>query len=180
MNLNEIFENLPSRAFLKIGESEDLKKRIRCHEGVRNLPYLDSEGHRTIGVGHFINPNDDNLYESGVPISDAEITDIFEDDLRSATWWAQDLLDEKWGLPNIVIEVLIEMVFQLGKNGVRKFKRMWAALKLGNFFTAALEMRDSKWYRQTPRRAEELAVLMESADKEFLGLNKKIVERNKE
>jgi hypothetical protein len=52
------------------------------------------------------------------------------------------------------------MVFQLGKTGVSKFKKMFEALKEYDYTRAAKEMLNSTWYRQTPSRCEELAKLM--------------------
>ena len=51
-------------------------------------------------------------------------------------------------------EILIEMVFQLGKNGVSKFKNMWKALAEKNYVGASYEMLDSRWAKQTPNRAK--------------------------
>ena len=53
-------------------------------------------------------------------------------------------------------EILAEMSYQLGVNGVLKFKKMWKALKDFDYETAAKEMLDSRWYDQTPKRAFEL------------------------
>jgi lysozyme len=49
------------------------------------------------------------------------------------------------------------MCFQMGKKGVVKFVKFHAALKRGDFNTAADEMLDSKWAKQTPDRAKRLA-----------------------
>ena len=54
-------------------------------------------------------------------------------------------------------EILIEMVFQLGKNGVSKFKNMWKALAEKNYIGASYEMLDSRWAKQTPNRAKAMA-----------------------
>ena len=59
-------------------------------------------------------------------------------------------------------EIILEMVFQLGKTGVSKFKKMWSALKNNDYKKASEEMLDSKWAKQTPERAESLADLMKS------------------
>ena len=42
------------------------------------------------------------------------------------------------------------------------FKKMWEALKQNNYHTASEEMLDSKWAKQTPKRAEELSSVMKS------------------
>jgi len=55
------------------------------------------------------------------------------------------------------------MVFQLGKTGVSKFRKMWKALSEGNRKQASLEMKDSRWHSQTPVRCEALAEIVANA-----------------
>lgn len=57
-------------------------------------------------------------------------------------------------------EVLVNMSFNLGVEGLFKFRRMWAAIRAHNFDLAADEMLDSKWARQVGSRAEELSEKM--------------------
>ena len=54
------------------------------------------------------------------------------------------------------------MVFQLGKTGVSKFKNMWKALSALEYSTAASEMLDSRWAKQTPNRAQAMSAQMAS------------------
>ena len=58
--------------------------------------------------------------------------------------------------------VLTQMVFQMGKTRVLGFKKALAAMGTGDYKTAGKEMRDSSWYRQTPKRCERLARIVES------------------
>ena len=51
-------------------------------------------------------------------------------------------------------EALIEMIFQLGIKKFKKFKKFIKFLEKRLFYLAALEMIDSLWYLQTPRRVE--------------------------
>jgi lysozyme len=60
-------------------------------------------------------------------------------------------------LPGAAQDVLVEMAFQLGINGTLNFKNMWQALKARNYSQAANEILDSKWAKQTPRRAKVLS-----------------------
>ena len=54
------------------------------------------------------------------------------------------------------------MVFQLGKSGVSKFRNMWKALQQDppDYKEAAVQMLDSRWAKQTPNRANDMANLM--------------------
>ena len=55
--------------------------------------------------------------------------------------------------------LIIEMIFQLGSAGVQKFRKMWEALKEDppNYKEASVQMLDSRWAKQTPNRAQEMA-----------------------
>lgn len=62
--------------------------------------------------------------------------------------------------PQDVIDVVVEMSYQMGVVGVNKFRKMWGALQRKDYQTAAAEMLDSRWARQTPNRAKALATIV--------------------
>ena len=145
--------------------TDELKDRVRIHEGVRTQMYLDSLGKATIGIGHLIQPHERDRYREGVEISMEEVEELFDIDLNRAAAGADLLIDECVGhdLPQKVSEVILEMVFQLGTNGVRKFKNMWKALDREDYGEASFQMMDSLWAKQTPNRAKKLAEKMRGA-----------------
>ena len=51
---------------------------------------------------------------------------------------------------------LINMIYNLGKQGVANFKKMVAAIMEDNWELAAAEAKDSKWYNQVGRRARRI------------------------
>ncbi len=142
--------------------TDDLKSRVRLHEGVRTVMYLDTLGKATIGIGHLIQPHERTRYAEGVEISMEEVEELFDIDLNRAAAGADLLIDECVGhdLPDNVSEVILEMVFQLGTNGVRKFKNMWKAMREKLWKDASTEMKDSKWHKQTTKRCESLAEIV--------------------
>jgi lysozyme len=58
------------------------------------------------------------------------------------------------------VYALVNMCFQLGKNGVSKFKNMFRCMKEGDWEGAAFQMKDSRWHKQTTNRCEELASIV--------------------
>lgn len=58
--------------------------------------------------------------------------------------------------------VLINMGFNLGLAGLLKFKNTLAYIKDKNYRQAAINMRKSLWYQQVTKRAERLAVRMDT------------------
>ncbi len=139
---------------------ERLLKSVRDHEGYRNKVYLDTLGKRTVGVGHLCV---EDFWEDDKEYDEKFLMEILEKDLENAISGAEELLGE-YTVHDQCKEIIVEMVFQLGKTGVSKFRNMWAALKdprIPDYKTAAAEMLDSRWAKQTPNRAKAMAKTME-------------------
>ena len=138
-----------------------LLKSVKEHEGYRTKVYLDTLGKRTVGYGHLCVEDhweDDKEYEWGY------LEEILHKDLREAIAGADELIEQHncKDLEGQAKEVVVEMIFQLGKTGVSKFKKMWEALSEYNYIGASFEMLDSKWANQTPNRAKKMAALMKA------------------
>ena len=123
---------------------------IERHEGNRAMPYPDSLGIWTVGVGH-------NMSR---PLSAAAIQQILRDDIADATNdcvhafpWFADLTQPRQA-------ALIDMCFNLGVTRLRGFRKFLAAMEHGDYETAANEMLDSLWAKQVHGRALELAQLV--------------------
>lgn len=140
-------------------EYDDLKARIKEHEGFVPKIYKDSLGFATIGYGHLVLPTD--KFKEGVTYKKKDLEEVFDRDFNIAKSNANQLIS---GLPlhHQAKCVIIEMVFQLGIGGVSKFKNMWKALGEGDYQTASEEMLDSRWAKQTPKRATDLSNVMKS------------------
>ena len=138
---------------------DKVKERIKTHEGFVNYVYKDTLGKRTVGYGHLC--TDDENWEDGKCYDNSYLNDVFEIDFMEATKQAEELIGNLV-LENKANEIILEMVFQLGKTGVSKFKKMWEALSGQDYKKAADEMLDSKWAKQTKNRAESLAKIMRS------------------
>lgn len=138
---------------------EELKDRIKEHEGFRNVVYKDSLGFATIGYGHLV--KEDDLFVEGHTYSQKLLNDYFEIDFTNAVVGAERLLGNQ-AMNYKAKCVIIEMVFQLGMTGVSKFKNTLKAVKEEDWDTAADEMLDSVWAEQTPERANELSSTMRS------------------
>ena len=137
-----------------------LLKSVKQHEGYRNKVYLDSLGKRTVGVGHLCV---EDHWEDDKEYSEKYLMKILKDDLKNAIRGAERLLKGCPILDSLAREIVIEMVFQLGETGVSKFKNMLKALEEGpDYKTAAIEMLDSRWAKQTPNRAKKMSNSMKS------------------
>ena len=131
-------------------DMDRLLQSVKKHEGYRNKVYLDTLGKRTVGVGHLCV---EDFWEDDKEYDEEFLMNILKDDLKNAIEGAERLLKGCRILDSLAKEIIIEMVFQLGETGVSKFKNMIKALKIPDYQTAAIEMLDSKWAKQTPERA---------------------------
>ena len=142
---------------------ERLMESVKKHEGYRNKVYLDTLGKRTVGVGHLCV---EDFWEDDKEYEEKFLMEILADDLQNAIKGARELKEEYdcTDIDEIAQEIIVEMVFQLGKNGVSKFRNMWKALAEKNYIGASYEMLDSKWAKQTPNRANSMAAQMKSCN----------------
>ena len=136
-----------------------LLESVKKHEGYRNKVYLDTLGKRTVGVGHLCV---EDFWEDDKEYEEKFLMEILQKDLQEAIKGARELMEERdcLEIDDKAEELLIEMVFQLGKNGVSKFRNMWKALAEKNYIGASYEMLDSRWAKQTPNRAKAMAKTM--------------------
>ena len=140
---------------------ERLLESVKKHEGYRNKVYLDTLGKRTVGVGHLCV---EDFWEDDKEYEESFLMEILQKDLQEAIRGAKELMEEH-GCADIderAEEILIEMVFQLGMTGVSKFRNMWKCLSELNYLGASFEMPDSRWAKQTPNRAKDMAEQMKA------------------
>ena len=142
-------------------DMDRLLASVKKHEGYRNKVYLDTLGKRTVGVGHLCV---EDFWEDDKEYEEKFLMTILEHDLQTAIKGAKELMAEHgcMDMDEVAEEIIIEMIFQLGKTGVSKFKNMWKALSELNYVGASYEMLDSKWAKQTTNRANGMADTMKS------------------
>lgn len=127
-----------------------LIQALKRDEALRLKPYRCSAGKLTIGVGR--NLEDVGISEQeALVLLDNDITRLLVDtNLRPIL----DLLDD------VRQEVILNMAFNIGVNGLLKFKNMLVALALKDYGRAADEMINSRWFNQVGSRAVRLVSAM--------------------
>lgn len=143
---------------------------LRIDEGYKNTLYKDTEGYWTIGIGQLVTKNPsldvakaelDKLMgrKCNGTITKAEAEDLFQKSVLKAEKGIQSntVLREVYeGLDEIRRSALINMVFQMGVAGVAGFPKGMRLLKARQWDQAAIELADSRWYKQTPNRAKRV------------------------
>jgi len=142
----------------------NLFEQLKIDEGVKYEVYKDHLGYPTFGVGHLILKDDPEFgFEDGTPVSEERVIEAFERDTAIAESECVALFGNGFMMwQSEVQEILINMMFNLGRTRLSKFKNFREALKEKDFARAAVEGRDSLWYRQVGNRAERLMVRLEN------------------
>jgi lysozyme len=130
---------------------ETLVAQLVEHEGLRLKPYRCPAGKLTIGVGR-------NLDDVG--ITEAEARTLLHHDLARAEAALLALYPWVITVDPVRYCVLVNMLLNVGATAFTRFVLMMAAVKRGDFETAAAEMTASRWAQQVGRRATELAAQM--------------------
>lgn len=125
---------------------------IEKEEGFRAKPYHCSEGYPTVGIGKRIGPKNAPIimyeFEVSRVIAKQWLNDEVEQILHTLTYhgWFRGLNSNRQS-------VIVSMSYQMGVNGLLKFKKMIQALKDGDYNEAKKQALDSRWAKQTPARA---------------------------
>ena len=130
-----------------------LRQELIRDEGFRTMPYRDSRGYLTIGVGR-------NLDASG--LSAAEVYMLLDNDIDSAIRACVSAFPWFPALDAVRQGVLVQMAFNLGIVGLKQFTQTLAAVARGDYRTAAAQMLQSRWAQQVGGRAARLAAQMET------------------
>jgi lysozyme len=141
------------------------EERLTFHEGMKLTPYKCAAGKTTIGVGHnceareFTDEEKKAIgdWQKGITKNMALMIlrndmEICLKDLRKLGFWYY-LDDERR-------YALLDMCFQLGFQGLSKFKKMLEAIRVKNYSEAYKQCLDSDYARQTPARANRIAKLI--------------------
>ena len=133
----------------------DLQQQLRRHEGLRLKVYKCTSNRNTSGFGR-------NLDDRGISEREAEL--MLENDILHLFSVLPEKISFFNDLDKVRADVLVNMAFNLGVNGLLKFKKMLAAIDDGYFTRAAAEMLDSKWAKQVGSRAVELSEQMKTGE----------------
>jgi len=140
-------------------------EQLKIDEGVVYAIYKDHLGYDTFGVGHLIKDSDEEFGAPvGTEISEERVRACFDSDLDLAISECGALYGERefGDFPDEVQQILVNMMFNMGRTRLSKFKNFTAALQDGDWARASTEGRDSQLHEQLTNRAERLMSKMEN------------------
>jgi len=140
---------------------ENLRKELELDEGVKYEIYNDHLGYATFGIGHLVIDSDpEHGQEIGTAVSKDRVIEAFNNDVQIVLSDCERLYNDFNVLPEEVQLIIANMMFNMGRPRLSKFKGMKAGVDSKDWNKAADEMIDSAWYRQVPNRAGRLVKRM--------------------
>lgn len=120
-----MLRNIPWHYWRIIMNIDTLRKELEIDEGVKHEIYLDHLGLPTFGIGHLITKSDEEYGEDvGTPVSDDRVKECFESDVKQVIKDCQILYDDFNDLPEEAQLIIANMMFNMGRPRLSKFKGM--------------------------------------------------------
>ena len=140
---------------------ENLRKELEVDEGVKYEIYNDHLGYATFGIGHLVRDSDpEHGQEIGTAVTEDRVISAFDEDVQVVLSDCERLYNDFNVLPEECQMIIANMMFNMGRPRLSKFKGMKAGVDAQDWNKAADEMIDSNWYRQVPNRAGRLVKRM--------------------
>ena len=143
--------------------TEKLRKELEIDEGVKYEIYLDHLGLPTFGIGHLVTKSDPEFGEPvGTAVDKDRCIEAFNKDLETVLSDCNKLYSDFDSLPEEAQLIIANMMFNMGRPRLSKFKGMKRGVDARDWNQAADEMVDSRWYKQVTNRANRLVERMRS------------------
>ena len=140
---------------------DKLREEIAEDEGCKYEVYLDHLGLPTCGIGHLITEIDEEHGKTvGTVVEQERVKQLFALDMAVTVEEGRVLYDDFDDLPEECQHIIANMMFNMGRPRLSKFKGMRAGVDARDWNVAADEMVDSRWYTQVPNRARRLVERM--------------------
>jgi lysozyme len=145
------------------------------HEGYRAFTYRDTAARLTIGIGFNLDApgaaercaaagvDYDAVCFAGHAVTQAQAQALLDEGITVAQDGAICTLAGFMDMPEAVQLVVIDMIFNLGRQKFLEFHKLIDALEVHDWRRAVDEMRGSLWYAQVGTRAMEDIALVLSA-----------------
>ena len=144
---------------------EQLRDTLKVDEGCVNSIYLDHLNLPTLGIGHLINEWDEEYGKPvGTPVSEERVNELFDKDIQITIDECEQLFGNFQDLPEEVQQILANMMYNMGRPRLSKFRKLCKAVAERNWKECAIQMEDSKWHKQVTKRADRLISRMNAVD----------------
>ena len=163
---------LQERGNLKGMNSELIERLITRNEGFKRVPYLDTKGNTTIGIGHELHMTITQAQKRyPQPLTSDEVKDLLAEDVKEVESQAKAIFSKSWDSLNDARQaVVIDMLFNLGFGTFSEFHDFIGAVLLGRWDAASKEILDSDAARELPTRYQRNAEVMRTGNAQYFEL----------
>ena len=144
---------------------DKLRQELAEDEGCKYEIYLDHLGLPTFCIGHLVVEEDpEHGQPVGTAVDEERVRQVFSLDIASTLDECQVLYPDFDDLPEEAQLIIANMMFNMGRPRLSKFKGMKAGVDARDWNRAADEMVDSRWYDQVTNRAKRLVARMRAIE----------------
>jgi len=116
---------------------DQLREELKIDEGCKYEIYLDHLGLPTFGIGHLVLDSDMEYgQEVGTPVSEDRVNECFAKDVETVLSESLQLYPNFEVLPEEAQLIIANMMFNMGRPRLSKFKGMKAAIDAGDYHRA--------------------------------------------
>jgi len=133
-----------------VADIQRLTTELNVEENMKFMPYTDTVGKLTIGVGR-------NLTDNGISRDEAMLM-LSNDINKVVAAMSENPIYVR--LDAVRQNVLLDMAFNMGVNALSGFHQMWFRLQQSDYAGAADAMLDSQWAKQVGIRSARLSQMM--------------------
>ena len=136
---------------------DQLREELEVDEGCVYKIYNDHLGYPTFGIGHLVTGHDkEHGWSVGTDVDEDRVREVFEQDVQTVLSDCEILYPDFYDLPEEAQLIIANMMFNVGRTRLSKFKGMKRGVDAQDWNAAADEMVDSAWYNQVTNRANRL------------------------
>ena len=140
---------------------DKLRQELAEDEGCKYEVYLYHLALPTLGICHLIVEDyPEHGQPVGTPVSEERVRQAFALDVAVTIDECKVLYPDFDDLPEECQHIICNMMFNMGRPRLSKFKGMKAGVDARDWNRADDEMVDSRWYTQVPNRARRLVSRM--------------------
>ena len=144
-----------------------LRNLVAKHEGDKLCVYVDTTGHKTIGIGYnldqsgarqmieSVGANFDDIYSGKKCLTQSQVNVIFSKTIGSSISGARSAVSSFDSLCCGVQNVMVDMTFNLGVAGFRAFGTFISDINNKEWASAAADMKGTLWCRQVGSRCTD-------------------------
>ena len=138
-----------------------LREELELDEGCVYKIYKDHLGYPTFGIGHLVTNHDKEYgWSVGTDVDEDRVQEVFENDVQNVLSDCEKLYVQWEHLPEEAQLIIANMMFNMGRTRLSKFKGMKRGVDARDWNAAADEMVDSNWFSQVTNRANRLVERM--------------------